>query len=62
MSKIEALKEQIEKTKVILEDSRENLEKNPNDYSAQLLMLSTENYLGDLIKQLHEEEQQHISD
>ncbi|MDJ0621657.1 MAG: hypothetical protein QNJ17_01760 [Desulfocapsaceae bacterium] len=52
MKTIESLKEQIEKTKVILAESQENYQKNPDSYSAQLLLLSTENYLGDLLKEL----------
>lgn len=52
MTKIEALQEQIAKTKVILVESQENYQKNPESYSAQLLLLSTENYLGDLLKEL----------
>lgn len=52
MTKIESLKEQIEKTKVILAESQENYRKNPDSYSAQLLLLSTENYLGDLLREL----------
>ena len=52
MNQIDSLKEQIAKTEVVLAESRENFEKNPNSYSAQLLLLSTENYLADLLKQL----------
>ena len=52
MNQIDSLKEQITKTEVVLAESRENFEKNPNSYSAQLLLLSTENYLADLLKQL----------
>lgn len=52
MTDIDALKEQIDKTRIILEESRQNYEKNPDDYSAQLLLLSTENYLSDLLQQL----------
>jgi hypothetical protein len=52
MSEIDSLKEQIEKTKAILSESRENYEKNPDQYSARLLLMSTENYLADLFKQL----------
>lgn len=56
MDKIESLKKEIEKTKVILAESRDNYEKNPDDYSAQLLLLSTENHLADLLKQLDAEQ------
>lgn len=52
MSKIESFKEQIEKTETILAESLENLEKNPESYSAKLLVMSTENYLADLLKNL----------
>ena len=52
MNTTQSLKEQIEKTKTILLESRENYEKNPEDYSAQLLLMSTENYLADLLKEL----------
>lgn len=52
MSGIDSLKEQIEKTEVILAESRENYEKNPDQYSARLLLMSTENYFADLLKQL----------
>ena len=52
MTKIESLKKQIEKTKVILAESQDNYQKNPESYSAQLLLLSTENYLGDLLREL----------
>ncbi|BHH85914.1 hypothetical protein [Desulforhopalus sp. 52FAK] len=52
MNTTRSLKEQIEKTKTILVESRENYEKNPESYSAQLLLMSTENYLADLLKEL----------
>ena len=52
MDHITSLKEQIEKTKVILAESRDNLAKNPGSYSAQLLLMSTENYLADLLREL----------
>lgn len=52
MNQIDSLKEQIEKTMIILAESRENYEKNPKEYSAQLLLLSTENHLADLLKEL----------
>ncbi len=52
MSEIDSLKEQIAKTEVILAESRENFEKKPDEYSAQLLLMSTENHLADLLKQL----------
>jgi hypothetical protein len=52
MSEIDDLKEQIEKTGVILAEARENYERNPDQYSARLLLMSTENYLADLLKRL----------
>lgn len=52
MNQIDELKEQIEQTKVIIAESKENLEKNPGEYSAQLLLMSTENHLVDLLKKL----------
>lgn len=52
MKQIEAVKEEIEKTKVILAESRENYRQNPDNYSAQLLLLSTENHLSDLLRKL----------
>ncbi len=52
MNEIDSLQEQIAKTKVILAESQENFEKNPDNYSARLLLMSTENYLADLLKQL----------
>lgn len=54
MSEIEELKEQIAKTETILAESKENYQKNPGEYSAQLLLLSTENHLADLLKKLDE--------
>ena len=59
MSRIDELKEQIEKTKVILAESKENFEKNPGEYSAQLLLMSTENHLVDLLKKQEELENLH---
>lgn len=52
----DSLKEQITKAEVILAESRENFEKNPDDYSARLLLMSMENHLADLLKQLDMEE------
>ncbi len=52
MDKINKVRQEIEKTKVILKESQENYKKNPDDYSAQLLLLTTENYLTDLLKEL----------
>jgi hypothetical protein len=52
MNQREKILEQIEKTKVILAESQENYEKNPESYSARLLLMSTEGYLTDLLKEL----------
>ncbi len=52
MSEIEAIKEQIAKTEEILAESRKNYEANPDQYSAKLLLMSTENHLADLLKKL----------
>ena len=52
MNEIDSLKEQIAKTEAILTESREHYEKNPGAYSARLLLMSTENHLADLLKQL----------
>jgi len=52
MDDIEKLKEEIEKTNRILEESQLHLEQNPDDYSAKLLVLSTGNHLADLLKRL----------
>ncbi len=49
MSEIDSLREQIEKTKIILVESQENFERNPNSYSARLLLMSIEGYLADLL-------------
>ncbi len=49
---LEKLIAQIEKTKVILAESQQNYEKNPESYSARLLLMSTEGYLTDLLKEL----------
>ena len=58
MSPIDSLRSQIEKAEVILAESRENLDKNPEDYSARLLLVSIENHLSDLLKQLDAEKKQ----
>jgi len=52
MDQMEKLMEQIEKTKVICAESQENYEKNPESYSARLLLMSSEGYLTDLLKEL----------
>jgi hypothetical protein len=52
MNQVETLLEQIEKTKVILTESQENYKKNPDSYGAKLLLMSTEAYLSDLLREL----------
>jgi len=52
MEKIDAVKEEIRRTETILAESRDNYQKNPDQYSAKLLLLSTENYLADLLRKL----------
>ena len=52
MNQIEQIEEQIKKTEGILAESREYFAKNPESYSARLLLMSTENYLADLLAQL----------
>ena len=52
MSTLESLKEQIAKAEVVAAESREHFHNNPDDCSARLLLMSTENYLADLLKQL----------
>ncbi len=52
MSEIESLREEIQKTEVVLAESLENFEKNPDSYSARLLLMSIDNHLADLLKQL----------
>lgn len=52
MSDVDKIKEEIEKAEKILAESIENLKNNPDDYSAKLIVMSTENYLNDLLKKL----------
>lgn len=52
------LKQQIEKAEIVLAESRENFAKNPEDYSARLLLMSMENHLADLIKKLPTDDEQ----
>ncbi len=59
MSEIDKLREEIEKTKKVLGESKENFDKDPESYSAQLLLMSVENHLGDLLKKLASAESQH---
>ncbi len=53
--RINLLKEQILQTEKVLAESRENLNQNQDSYSAKLLLVSTENYLNDLLIELHNE-------
>lgn len=55
MDEITRLEKEIEKTTEILQQSQQNLESNPDQYSAQLLVMSTENHLVDLLKKLDRE-------
>ena len=56
MSNSESLREQIEKAEVVLAESRDNFNKNPEDYSARLLLMSIENHLADLLRKLEAEQ------
>lgn len=56
MDKNDSLREQINKTEMILAESRENLLNNQGSYSARLLLISIENHLEDLLRQLSDEE------
>ena len=58
MNDIESLKAEIEKAEIVLAESRDNFNKNPEEYSARLLLISMENHMGDLLKKLHLEESQ----
>ena len=49
---IASLKQEIEKAEIVLAESRENLKKNPDAYSAKLLLISMENHMADLLKRL----------
>jgi len=52
MSDVEKIKEEIAKTEKILAESIEYLKNKPDDYSAKLIVVSTENHLNDLLKKL----------
>lgn len=54
MRQMDQLLEEIEKTEKILAESRQNYEKHPGEYSARLLLMSTENHLADLLRKLDE--------
>ncbi|CAG35383.1 hypothetical protein [Desulfotalea psychrophila] len=45
---MDSLQKQIEQAELILAESQENFKKNPEDYSARLLLLSMQNHLADL--------------
>lgn len=63
MNTLESLEQQIEKTKKLLIETRENYDNNPESYSAKLLHLSTENYLGDLLREMElRKNEQHSDD
>ena len=55
MSRIDYLRKEIEKAEGVLAESQDNYQKNPDDYSAKLLLMSTENYLSDLLRELDQE-------
>jgi len=52
MSELAELKEKTREAEKVLAESLENLKKNPDDYSAKLIVMSMENHLCDLLKQL----------
>jgi chromosome condensin MukBEF complex kleisin-like MukF subunit len=52
MDHIDTIKKRIEETEVVLRESQENFKENPESYSARLLLMSTENYLADLLREL----------
>lgn len=52
MSDVEKIKEEIAKTEKVLAESIEYLKDKPDDYSAKLIVMSTENHLNDLMKKL----------
>lgn len=54
MSEQEQIGREIKKTEQILAESRENYKKNPEDYSARLLLMTVENHLADLLRRLED--------
>lgn len=52
MDERQKILDEIEKLGPILRESKENYDKNPESYSAQLLLMSAENHLADLCKKL----------
>ncbi len=52
MDEIAEVKAKIKEAEGVLAESIENLQKNPDDYSAKLIVVSMENHLSDLLKKL----------
>jgi len=52
IDRITELEQKIAQAKTVLVESKENYDKDPTSYSARLLLMSTENYLGDLLREL----------
>lgn len=52
MKTVQTLEEELAKARAILAEAQENFTKHPEEYSAQLLLLSTENYIADLLREL----------
>lgn len=52
MNERQKILDEIEKLGPILKESKENYDNNPDNYSAQLLLMSAENHLADLLKKL----------
>lgn len=52
MNQVGILQQEIHKAEALLVEARENYEKNPDDYSGNLLLLSVQNHLVDLYKKL----------
>lgn len=52
MTERQEILNEIEKLGPILQESKDNYDKDPESYSAQLLLMSAENHLADLLKKL----------
>ncbi|WP_176761113.1 hypothetical protein [Desulforhopalus singaporensis] len=52
MGQSESISEQIEKAEKVREEAKQNFAQNPDDFSARLLLVSIENHLADLYRQL----------
>lgn len=52
MDQIATIKAEIDRARNILDQAKDNYQQKPDDYSAQLLLLSMENYLSDLLQKL----------